>query len=46
MPTRRSPEPTKKQRYWLNHLAACAKSGRRLSEYAATPCLSGSSRML
>lgn len=36
MPTRRSLEPTKKQRYWLDHLVACAKSGRRLSEYAVT----------
>ena len=36
MPTRRSPEPTKKQRYWLGHLVTCAKSGRRPSEYAAT----------
>jgi len=36
MPTRRSQEPTKTQRYWLDHLVACGKSGRRLSEYAAT----------
>jgi hypothetical protein len=36
MPSRRSPEPTKKQRYWMGHLVACGKSGRRLSDYAAT----------
>ena len=36
MPTRRAPEPTKKQRYWMDHIVTCGKSGLRLSEYAAT----------
>lgn len=36
MPRRLSPGLTRRQRYWRDHLVACGKSGRRLSEYAST----------
>ena len=35
MPTRRPQGPSDRQRRWLDHLVACGRSGRPLSEYAS-----------